>query len=350
MQAHRPGDVLVVDGDPQFLTLASTILGRRGHAVRVCAYAREARAHLERHRFDALLCALELPDGSGAEMCAWVKNHVDLHTLPVALLVNADSLPPTGDPLADIMRDFAPDGHRLSGALAPDEFIIRPIRAEEFLVRIGGLLKVRRYREEVANTLGALILIAEGIEEQDKRAQGHCRRLATLAVLLGAAAGCDEYELLALERAGFLHDIGKAQIPGALLEKVEPLTAREREIVQQHPLMGEKLCRGVASLHNVLPIIRHHHERSDGSGYPDHLKQAQIPPLASLFSVVDVFDSLLIWRPYRPPVPVWQAMETVRDEVERGFWNRQLFDLFAKQVVPIAGEHLRAAGVNWPEN
>lgn len=349
MQAHRPGDVLVVDGDPAFLTLASTILSRRGHAVRVCAYAREAREHLERHRFDAVLCAIELPDGSGAELCAWIKNHPDLNALPVAMLVNAASLPPNSDSLTDIMRDFMPDGHRLSGALAPDEFIIRPIRAEEFLVRVMGLLKVRRYREEVGNTLGALISVAEGIEEQDKRAQGHCRRLATLAVLLGAAAGCDEYELLTLERAGFLHDIGKAQIPGALLEKVEPLTARELEIVQEHPVLGERLCRGVAALHGVLPIIRHHHERGDGSGYPDRLKESQIPPLASLFSVVDVFDSLLTWRPYRPSLPVWQAADTVRAEVECGFWNRKFWNIFERQVLPIAGEHLRAAGINWPE-
>jgi len=318
--------------------------------VRVCAYAREAREHLERHRFDALLCALELPDGSGAELCAWAKNHDDLHTLPVAMLVNENSLASTSDPLADIMRDYAPDGPRLTGPLAPDEFIIRPIRAEEFLVRVAGLLKVRRYREEVGNTLSALLLVAEGIEEQDKRAGGHCRRLATLAVLLGAAAGCDEYELLTLERAGFLHDIGKAQVPGALLEKVDPLTAREREIIQEHPVLGERLCGGVAALHNVLPIIRHHHERGDGSGYPERLKQPQIPPLAALFSVVDVFDSLLTWRPYRPPLAVWQALETVRGEVERGFWNRQLFGLFEKQVLPVAGEHLRAVGLNWPEN
>ena len=158
MQAHRPGDVLVVDGDAGFLSLAATTLGRRGHAVRVCAYAREAREHLERHHFDALLCASELPDGSGAELCAWTKNHEDLSTLPVALMMNASTMAPTGDPLADIMRDYAPYGQQLSGPLAPDDFIIRPIRAEEFVVRVAGLLKVRRYRAEVGNALGALLV------------------------------------------------------------------------------------------------------------------------------------------------------------------------------------------------
>jgi len=347
MQAHRPGDILVVDGDLEFLTVASTNLGRRGHAVRVCAYAREAREHLERHHFDALLCALDLPDGSGAELCAWVKKHDHLHSLPVAMLVNSPALSPANDPSSEIMRGFSMGAQPLSGALAPDEFIIRPLRAEELLVRVAGLLKMRRYRDEMGNTLGALILVAQSIEEQDKRASGHCRRLATLAVLLGAAAGCDEYELLMLERAGYLHDIGKAQIPGALLEKVEPLTPREHEIVREHPVLGERLCHGVAALGGVLPIIRHHHERCNGTGYPDRLKEGQIPPLAALFSVVDVFDSLLTWRPYRPAMAPWQALQTMRSEVEGGLWSRQFFGLFEREVMPIAGEHLREAGVEW---
>ncbi|RYX84537.1 HD domain-containing protein [bacterium] len=348
MQAHRPGDLLIVDGNSQFLTLAATTLSRRGHSVRVCAYASEAREHLEQYSFDALLCALELPDGSGAELCAWTKMHGDLATLPVAMLVDAERVAPSSDPVAEIMRDYAPNAPVLGGGLAPDEFIVRPIRPEEFVVRVAAMLKMRRYRDEITNALGALISIAEGIEEQDKRARGHCRRLGTLAVLLGAAAGFDEYQLLSLERAGYLHDIGRAQIPGALLEKVQPLTPREQEIVREHPILGERLCRGVMALTPVLPIIRHHHERADGSGYPDKLKEGQIPPMASLFSVVDVFDSMMTWRPYRPPLPRWQALETLRQESDKGYWNRELVELFATQVLPIADDHLRVSGVSWP--
>ncbi|BCM90767.1 cyclic di-GMP phosphodiesterase response regulator RpfG [Abditibacteriota bacterium] len=348
MQAHRPGDLLIVDGNSQFLTLAATTLNRRGHSVRVCAYASEAREHLENYTFDALLCALDLPDGSGAELCAWTKRHADLANLPVAMLVDADRVAPSSDPVAEIMRDYAPGAPVLGGVLAPDEFIVRPIRPEEFVVRVSALLKMRRYRDEVSNVLNALIAVAEGIEEQDKRARGHCRRLATLSVLLGATAGCDEYQLLSLERAGYLHDIGRAQIPGALLEKVQPLTPRESEIVREHPVLGERLCHGVVALTSVRPIIRHHHERGDGSGYPDHLKEGQIPPLAALFSVVDVFDSMMTWRPYRQPLPRWQALETLRRESEQGFWNRELVELFATQVLPTADEHLRASDVNWP--
>lgn len=347
MQAHRPGEILVVDGDSEFLSFAATTLHRRGHAVRVCAYAAEAREHVERDFFDAVLCSTALPDSTGMQFCAWVKSHEDLQGLPVALLVDEDDVR-SDDVLANLMRDVAPGAITLAGPLAPDEFIGRNVRAEEFAIRVGALLKLRRYREEIGNALTTLLSIAEGVEEQDKRARGHCKRLALMAVLLGAALGCDDYQLLTLERAGYLHDIGKVAIPGALLEKSQPLTAREMEIIKEHCILGERLCLPVAALQPVLPVIRHHHERGDGSGYPDGLRMSEIPRLAQLFSIVDVYDSLRTWRPYRPALNDWQAVETLRGEVIRGYWSRDIFDTFANGVVPSLHEHLDAAQALWP--
>ena len=348
MKAHRPGEILVVDGSSDFLTFAATALHRRGHAVRVCAYAAEARRHIERHFFDAVLCGLELPDASGAEFCSWIKSSDELQGLPVAMVVDAAKIKHPDDPLEAIMRDIAPGAPVLSGPLAPDEFILRPVRPEEFVVRVGALLKMRRYREEIGNAITTLLAIAEGIEEQDRRARGHCRRLSIMGVLLGAAAGLDEYQLLVLERAGFLHDIGKACIPGAILEKSQPLTPREMEIVREHPILGEKLCRPVMALEPVISIVRHHHERGDGSGYPDGLKMAKIPRLTQLFSIVDVYDSLRTWRPYRPPLQDWQALDVMSGEIERGFWNRELFELFVSEVVPTLDAQFAEASVSWP--
>ncbi|HEX8465185.1 MAG TPA: HD domain-containing phosphohydrolase, partial [Abditibacterium sp.] len=167
--------------------------------------------------------------------------------------------------------------------------------------------------------------------------------------LLGLAVGCDDYELLTLERAGYLHDIGKVAIPGGILEKSQPLTPREMEIVKRHCILGEKLCRPVMALQPVLPIVRHHHERGDGSGYPDGLKTEQIPRLVQLFSIVDVYDSLRTWRPYRPPLLDWQAVDVMRQEVKRGFWNRLFFETFARDVVPVLNEHLDTSHVLWPD-
>ncbi len=348
MQAHRPGEILVVDGDSDFLSFAATTLSRRGHSVRICAYAEEARAHVGRDFFDAVLCGMQLPDSTGIEFCAWIKSQEELQGLPVALVVGASAQLASNDAIADIMRDALPGALNTSGPLAPDEFILSSARAEEFVIRVGALLKLRRYREEVGNTITALLSVAEGVEEQDRRARGHCKRLSIMAVLLGSTLKCDDYSLLTLERAGYLHDIGKVSIPGGVLEKTQPLTPREMEIIKEHTVLGEKLCRPVMALQPVLPIIRHHHERGDGTGYPDRLTSAQIPRLAQIFSVVDVYDSLRTWRPYRPALNDIQAAAVLRNEAERGFWNRAILDIFVHQIVPTLDDYLDASHVLWP--
>ncbi len=348
MKAHRPGEILVVDGNTDFLSFASTTLTRRGHAVRICAYADEARAHVERHFFDAVLCGTRLPDTTGIELCAWIKSQDELQGLPVALVVDAGALAASNDAIADIMRDALPGALNTSGPLAPDEFIQRNVSAEEFAIRVGALLKLRRYREEIGNAITALLFIAEGVEEQDKRARGHCKRLSITGVLLGSALQCDDYALLTLERAGYLHDIGKVSIPGAILDKSQPLTTREMEIIKEHTVLGEKLCAAVMALQPVLPIIRHHHERGDGSGYPDGLKSAQIPHLAQIFSVIDVYDSLRTWRPYRAPLNAGQAIDVLKSETLRGYWNPRIVEVFTKEVVPSLDNYLAASHVLWP--
>src|SRR5690606_7645358 len=156
----------------------------------------------------------------------------------------------------------------------------------ELIVRVRSLLRVRRSLEEIHHSVSTLMGLAEGAEEQDKRAKGHCKRLATMAIELGSVLRLAEWSLTTLERAGYLHDIGKTCIPGALLEKIQPLSPREMQIIQSHCVVGEKMCRSIAALESVLPVIRHHHERLDGSGYPDGLRGEQIPILAQVFSIV----------------------------------------------------------------
>lgn len=151
-----------------------------------------------------------------------------------------------------------------------------------------------------------------------------------------------------LERAGYLHDIGKASIAGALFEKIQPLSPREMELIKDHCVLGEKLCSGVAALKPVLPIIRHHHERADGTGYPDGLNGDGIPVLAQIFSVADVYDSLRTWRPYRPPMGESQAIDVMRQEVARGYWNRYVFEAFLKSVLPGLNDRLDTVHVLWP--
>jgi putative two-component system response regulator len=133
---------------------------------------------------------------------------------------------------------------------------------------------------------------------------------------------------VALERAGYLHDLGKIAVPDEILKKGSNLTPEEWEIMKQHPLTGEKICRPLRSLRLVLPIIRHHHEHSDGSGYPDGLRDGDIPLLPRILQVVDIYDALRTARPYKPALGHEQAAVTMRAEARSGLWDEELVSEF----------------------
>ena len=144
--------------------------------------------------------------------------------------------------------------------------------------------------------------------------------------------GLDEEDVSALERGRFLHDVGKVGIPDAVLLKPGRLTPEEYELIKQHTVIGDRLCGELRSLRKVRPIVRHHHERLDGSGYPDGLRDEVIPLLAQIMGIVDVFDALTTARPYKAALPFAQAAEELRREVARGWRHADLVATFLDQV------------------
>lgn len=343
MESQRPGDILIVEDDSAFLSNACMALSRCRHGVVSCSSGEEALAHLERIPFDVVLIGAVLSDTDGASLCRHIKTDALLQSISVGLLVD-----PTPAGWAMLENFSGVTGGSESDAGAPDDFIVKNISEQELVMRVRSLLRVRRYLEEIRNSVATLMAFAEGAEEQDKRAKGHCKRLAILAIELGSVLGCDEWSMATLERAGFLHDIGKACIPGAIMSKSLPLSPREMQIIQQHCTIGEKMCRSVAALAPVLPIIRHHHERLDGSGYPDGLRGEHIPVLAQIFSIVDIYESLRLWRPYRASLTEGHAIQVMTEEVGRGFWNRRIFEAFMQHVLPGLDSRLVAQQLLWP--
>ncbi len=176
----------------------------------------------------------------------------------------------------------------------------------------------------------ALCLLAMAVEAKDRTLKGHCARLTHYAAALGRAIGLDAASLEALRRGAVLHDIGKVWISDAILFKPGPLTAEEWCVVREHPVVGEQICRPLHGLQDVLPIIRHHHERPDGSGYPDGLAGAAIPLTAQILQVADVFDALTSPRPYREPLPQPVALRALRAKAARGIVHGELVEIFAR--------------------
>jgi len=174
--------------------------------------------------------------------------------------------------------------------------------------------------------------LARSIESKDPYTEGHCDRLHELAARLGEELGLPQQEITALRRAGIVHDMGKVAVPDSILLKRGSLTAQEWTIVHKHPLVGEQICAPLKSFRALLPIIRHHHEKLDGSGYPDHIKGEAIPVTARVLQITDVYDALTTERPYKPALSSARALETMREEVDRGWWDPHIFDQFQKML------------------
>ena len=168
------------------------------------------------------------------------------------------------------------------------------------------------------------------VDARDSSTEGHCQRLSLYATALGATMNLPEADLDALYRGGLLHDIGKIAIPDRVLLKRGRLTAREYELMKCHPTIGDELCSTVPSLDLVRPIVRHHHERLDGRGYPDGLAGDQIPLLAQIVTIVDVFDALTTDRPYRRAMSTARAYATLHAESRAGVYSPELADRFVE--------------------
>jgi putative two-component system response regulator len=177
-----------------------------------------------------------------------------------------------------------------------------------------------------------MLTLAMTIERRDPFTGAHCQRVARYATALGDALGLDTRDMEAVYRGGFLHDIGKVVIPDAILLKSGPLTGTERRVIEQHPVVGDQLCRELRSLQDVRRIIRSHHERWDGSGYPDGLAGDEIPVTAQVASVADAYDALTTNRPYRPALAHEMALDILRRDAACGRRRPDLVELFAQTL------------------
>jgi response regulator RpfG family c-di-GMP phosphodiesterase len=198
-------------------------------------------------------------------------------------------------------------------------------------------------------TVGVLYSLARLVEQRDRHTAGHCERLASSGVALGVAMRLDSASLLSLYVGGYLHDIGKMGIPDSILFKPGQLTGPEWETMRAHPVLGEEICRPLKSLGGVLPLIRHHHERWDKSGYPDGLRGTEIPLLARVLQTVDIYDALTNPRPYKHAYASVRALEILQEETDRGWRDKEITSLFIRthkrMLTAIADSHIGDYGL-----
>src|ERR1700681_3102235 len=305
---RRPPRILVVDDQPSIAGLMSQLLTMRGYEVITASDAELAEAEIHKQLPDLILSDVMRPVKSGYESCRGLKENPDTRLIPFVLITGlSDS--------SDRVRGIE------AGA---DDFLNKPVLAEELIARVKSLLRLKEFTDELETADSVLCTLGLIVEGRDPYTEGHCERLAVRAADLGRHLGMDQDSLLALKRGGYLHDLGKIAVPNDILKKGSDLTPAEWEVMKLHPITGENICKPLHSLRLVLPIIRHHHEHSDGSGYPDGLTGAEIPALPRVLQVVDVYDALRTARSYKPPLTHAQAAQTMREEASRGLWDTEL--------------------------
>lgn len=305
--------VLVVDDDDINRVLTRELLKTRGYEVMCAADAHEARDLIAAHPPDLILLDVIMPGKSGIDLCRELKENPATRLIPLILL--------TG---------MAEPEFKLRGINAgADDFLNKPINTQELFARVHSLLRLKQFTDELEHAETVLNALAISVEARDPYTLGHCDRLAHGAVTMGRFLQLPENDLVALRRAGILHDIGKIAVSDSILKKQSALTEQEWAIMCSHPVAGERICQPMrSSLGRVLPIIRHHHEHWDGSGYPDHLSQDQIPRLARILQIVDCYDALTTDRPYKQAIPPPMARSMMIDETRAGRWDPDLVPVF----------------------
>ena len=302
--------ILIADDDESNRVLLADILGAEQYRIVQAQDGEEAIEVLENGEVDLVLSDVMMPRRSGFAVCRALKSNPDTRLIPVVLVT---SLSASEDRMQGIE----------SGA---DDFINKPVNKEELLARVRSLLKIKQFTDELDHAESVLFALALSIEAKDPYTEGHCDRLSQCSEALAKRLNLPEDERIAVRRGGVTHDIGKVAVPDQILLKPGPLTPEERNVMQRHTVVGAGICSPLKSFRSVLPIIRHHHEKIDGSGYPDGLKGDAIPLTARILQTVDIYDALTTDRPYRKAMAPDRAFALMREEVKRGWWDGALVD------------------------
>ena len=308
--------ILIVDDEASSRTALAKLLNREGFEVCEAGSGPAALQICGTFRPDLILLDIVMPAMDGFEVCRRVKAAAETRLTPVVLITGLSA---TEDRIRGIN----------AGA---DDFLSKPIDFNELLARARSLLRLKQFTDELENAESVLFSLAYSIEARDPYTRGHCERLSEMSARLGRNLGLPEEYIKALRRAGIVHDVGKVVVPDAILLKAGPLSVNENEVMRKHPVIGERICAPLRTFRLVLPIIRHHHEKHDGSGYPDGLRGSEIPLTAAILQLADVYDALTTHRPYREAMSRDATLRVMEEEARRGWWDRDLFEAFRAMV------------------
>jgi putative two-component system response regulator len=315
LDSERP-KILVVDDHPSSRMTAVALLSVEGYEVLEAENGQIALDCIATSDPDLILLDVMMPGMDGYEVCRRLKQDEQTRLTPVVFVTA----------LSDRRA-------RLKGIEAGgDDFLSKPFDQLELSARVRSLIRQKRLNEDLDHASKVLFSIARTIERRDPNTGDHCERLVIQGKAFGEYLKLSRLEVRDLMWGGYLHDIGKVGIPDNVLLKMGKLTPDEWQIMRQHVIIGEQICQPLRTMQGVTPIIRHHHERWDGSGYPDRLIGNDIPFLAQVFQLIDIYDALTHERPYKRALTPQESLGLMFEEVDRGWRSPDLMQIFAEFV------------------
>ncbi|MGB3492222.1 MAG: HD domain-containing phosphohydrolase [Elainellaceae cyanobacterium] len=321
--------ILVVDDHPSSRMTAVALLSVEGYDVIEADSGVTALESVANLSLDLILLDVMMPGMDGFEVCRRLKEDEQTRLIPVIFIT--------------ALNDRR---SRLRGIEAGgDDFLTKPFDQLELSARVKSLVRQKRLNEDLDHAEQVLLSIASTVESRDPNTGDHCNRLIQRGEAFGKFLKLPRPEIRNLMWGGYLHDIGKVGIPDSVLLKQGKLTRTEWDTMRQHVIIGEQICRPLRTMRGVLPIIRHHHERWDGSGYPDKLTEHEIPYLAQIFQIIDIYDALTSERPYKVAYTPAESLQMLQEETDRGWRNPELMSKFAEfiRLTEIEGKSLAEA-------
>ncbi|VEP15503.1 Response regulator containing a CheY-like receiver domain and an HD-GYP domain [Hyella patelloides LEGE 07179] len=326
----NPAKILVVDDRPLSRMTAVDLLSLDGYEVLEANGDLQILESIIEQKPDLLLLDIMLQETNGFELCKQIKQDNRTRDLPIILTA------------VEACREY-----RIKVAeVGADDLLTKPFDRFELSSRVKNLINQKRLNDGLDQTEQVLFSIAKAVENRASDRGGSCARVADLVRMFGEYLELSLEDIENLVFASHLHDIGTIAIPDSIMLKESELTAEERELIRQHVLIGEKICQPLRNRKGVLPIIRHHHERWDGTGYPDGLSATQIPYLAQIFQIIDIYDALASDRPHKKAYTPDEALKIIAEETAKGWRNPELIIAFTSFIHAINNSQLTQPAIN----
>ena len=316
--------VLVVDDGETNRALVQAFLGDLDCRLRAAEDGPSALAAIEAEPPDLVLLDVQMPGMDGYEVCRRIKARPRGRLLPVVMLTALDHA----------------NDRVLALEAGADDFMTKPVDRVELVARVRSALRLKAVYDNLDSAEHVIFSLAAAVEAKDTYTEKHTHRVAESARHVGMKMGLSERALEALYRGGIIHDIGKIGVPDSILLKPGPLDSEEMALMRRHPLIGESIVKPLRSAAALLPIIRHHHEHFDGTGYPDGLAGRAIPHLARIVAVCDAYDALITDRPYRKAKTPEDAVAVLVDGAGKQ-WDAEAVDVLVSEMTNITALGVR---------